>query len=269
MDNALRKGATGQAVADLQAALIAAGYRVERTHVYDDATMAAVRAVQRAARLVVDGVYGTKTAGALAGLGTGRLLKEADLQRAADVLGVSLASIKAVNEVEARGPGFLADGRPVILFERHIFYRQLRAHGIDADAQAARWPHIVSAKRGGYAGGAAEYRRLGLARQVCEAAALESASWGAFQIMGFHWERLGYASVAEFHTRMQENEAAHLDAFVRFIQADPALCKALAGRKWAAFARGYNGPAYEENLYDVKLARAYARHAAELEGQAA
>jgi len=265
MGKTLRKDATGQAVADLQAALAAAGYRVERTHVYDDATVAAVRAVQSAARLVVDGVYGPKTADALAGLETGRLLKESDLQRAADVLGVPLAAVKAVNEVEARGPGFLADGRPVILFERHIFYRQLAAHGLDADAQAARWPHIVSTMRGGYAGGAAEYRRLSLARQVCEAAALESASWGAFQIMGFHWERLGYASVAEFHACMQESEAAQLDAFVRFIQADPGLRRALAGRKWAAFARGYNGPAYAENLYDVKLARAYARHATEAE----
>ncbi|MNL61260.1 hypothetical protein D3C87_1851660 [compost metagenome] len=33
--------------------------------------------------------------------------------------------------------------------------------------------------------------------------------------------------------------------------------KALLGRKWADFARRYNGPAYKENDYDTKLAKAY------------
>ena len=40
-------------------------------------------------------------------------------------------------------------------------------------------------------------------------------------------------------------------------QSGAALLKALQSRKWADFARLYNGPAYKENLYDVKLARAY------------
>ncbi|WP_328515044.1 N-acetylmuramidase domain-containing protein [Ralstonia pseudosolanacearum] len=34
--------------------------------------------------------------------------------------------MRAVNEVESRGSGFLPDGRPVILFERHVMYRQLQ-----------------------------------------------------------------------------------------------------------------------------------------------
>jgi hypothetical protein len=28
---------------------------------------------------------------------------------------------------------------------------------------------------------------------------------------------------------------------------------------WAAFAKGYNGPGYAKNAYDVKLAQAYAK----------
>ena len=50
------------------------------------------------------------------------MLRESDLIAAADRLDVPLASIKAVNEVESSGRGFLADGRPVILFERHVFW---------------------------------------------------------------------------------------------------------------------------------------------------
>ena len=37
--------------------------------------------------------------------------------------------------------------------------------------------------------------------------------------------------------------------------------KAFAPNKWGDFARRYNGPAYAENFYDVKLARAYKRYA--------
>ncbi|MGO4703826.1 putative holin [Dyella sp. 2RAB6] len=59
-----------------------------------------------------------------------------------------------------------------------------------------------------------------------------------------------------------QGEAEHLGTFVRFVQGDPELHKALRGRKWAAFAKRYNGPAYADNLYDTKLTRAYARHIA-------
>jgi len=62
---------------------------------------------------------------------------------------------------------------------------------------------------------------------------------------------------------MRASEGAQLDAFVCFIEADPVLHKALKARKWATFAGLYNGPSYKENLYDVKLARAFDRYAAE------
>ncbi|MNP53964.1 hypothetical protein D3C76_1484860 [compost metagenome] len=60
---------------------------------------------------------------------------------------------------------------------------------------------------------------------------------------------------------MAAGENQQFEAFARFIETDPALLKALRGKRWATFARLYNGPAYERNLYDVKLERAYTRHA--------
>ena len=89
----------------------------------------------------------------------------------------------------------------------------------------------------------------------------DRASWGAFQIMGFHWQRLGYASVQDFVAEMEAGENQQFEAFARFIETDPALLKALQGKRWATFAKLYNGPAYARNLYDVKLERAYQRHA--------
>lgn len=253
-------GDHGDAVAILQRRLNRAGHSVDITHVYDAATELAVKALQRAAGLVVDGIAGPKTFIALSGASLPYHLADADLVAAAARLQVPVACIRAVNEVESRGQGMLGEGRPAILFERHVFYKRLAERGYDVEAMAVAKPNLVCDIRGGYSGGAAEYVRLEAARQIDVDAANESTSWGAFQIMGYHWEALGYDSIAAFVDSMKTGEAAHLEAFTRFIAHDPALLTALKGKKWTAFAKGYNGPDYARNLYDVKLAEAYSRY---------
>lgn len=270
MTTTLRHGDRSQAVLILQKNLNKHGANLVPDGAYGDATEAAVRAYQVKIDLVADGVAGNKTQTSLAGGDCGKLLRNNDLVTAAERLNVPLASVYAVNEVESKGSGFLDNGKPVILFERHIMYRQLakvRYEGDDpaalkrqADQLAATNPAIVNPKSGGYAGGSAEHQRLATARLIDDTAALESASWGAFQIMGFHWQRLGYNSVQEFVAAMSGGESQQFDAFVRFIETDPVLHKALKGRKWAEFAKLYNGPDYQRNLYDIKLQRAYERH---------
>ena len=266
----LRHGDRSQAVRVLQKNLNNHGAKLIIDGDYGDVTEAAVRAYQLKVGLVADGIAGSKTQTMLAGNDCQQLLKNVDLVNAAQRLDVPLASVYAVNEVESKGKGFLDNGKPVILFERHIMYRQLskvRQEGDDpaelkqhADQLAATNPAIVNPKAGGYAGGTAEHQRLATARLIDNTAALESASWGAFQIMGFHWQRLGYASVQDFVTSMSASETQQFDAFVRFIETDPTLHKALKARKWAEFAKLYNGPDYQRNLYDIKLQRAYERH---------
>ena len=269
--NTLRHGDRSQAVRILQTNLNKHGAKLNTDGAYGDLTEAAVRAYQLKAGLVADGVAGSKTLGSLAGGDCQLLLKNPDLVNAAERLDVPLACVYAVNEVESNGKGFLDNGKPVILFERHIMYRQLvtpRHKGDDpallklhADELAVLNPAIVNPKPGGYAGGSAEHQRLSHARLIDDNAALESASWGAFQIMGFHWQRLGYASVQTFVAAMSADESQQFDAFVRFIEADHALHKALKARKWTDFAKLYNGPDYQRNLYDTKLQRAFERHA--------
>ncbi|WP_312668976.1 N-acetylmuramidase domain-containing protein [Stutzerimonas nitrititolerans] len=273
MTQLLSNGSRGLAVRNLQAALALAGFKIEVDGDFGDNTEAVVRAYQRKVGLVDDGVAGPKTQAALKGFDTSRYLKRKDLQQAADRLGVPLASVMAVNQVESKGEGFAANGRPVILFERHVMHARLQAHGITertADNLAAQHPNLVNRKPGGYIGGPAEHQRLAQAKQqIHEAAALESASWGLFQIMGYHWQRLGYMDAQHFADTMGLSEAAQLDAFVSFIEADPALHKALKARNWKQFARIYNGPAYAKNLYDVKLTRAYAEFAEQHQERAA
>ena len=278
MTTPLRHGDRSQAVLILQKNLNRYGANLVPDGHYGDATEIAVRAYQLKVGLVADGVAGTKTQSSLAGGDCAQLLRNHDLVTAAERLGVPLATIYAVNEVESKGRGFLENGKPVILFERHIMYRQLakvRHPGDDtaeikrhADELAATNPALVNPKAGGYIGGTAEHQRLAMARQIDDTAALESASWGAFQIMGYHWQRLGYASVQDFVTAMSASESQQFEAFTRFIETDPVLHKALKARKWAEFARLYNGPDYLRNLYDTKLQRAYERHASCECGQA-
>lgn len=259
----LKKGAIGTAVATLQRLLQSAGFKITADSHFGDATETALIAFQRRAGLVADGIAGTKTLEALQTRARNpKHLSEQDLEKVAARLGTPVAAIKAVNTVESNGRGFNDDGRPVILYERHVAYQRLQAAGADADTLAGRYPNLINPKRGGYLGGPDEWSRLANARQITAdhpGLADECCSWGQYQIMGYHWASLDYSSSAHFVASMHISEAFQLDAFARFIEADPALHKALKARKWADFARGYNGPAYKENAYDIKLARAFER----------
>ncbi|MGC1125674.1 N-acetylmuramidase family protein [Pantoea agglomerans] len=188
----------------------------------------------------------------------------ADYQRAADIIGCSVYAVQAVATVESNGDGMLPDGRPKILFERHVMYQRYKAAAGQAQADIAvlKWPGVVNPKPGGYSTGQNEHDRLSLAAAINRNCALESCSWGAFQIMGYHWKALGYSSLQDFVNAMYKGDSAQLDAFIRFIMADQVLVAALRDKNWAKFARRYNGPAYATNRYDVKMAAAYARLAA-------
>ncbi|MBZ0126830.1 MAG: N-acetylmuramidase family protein, partial [Rhodocyclaceae bacterium] len=140
----MRKGDTGASVRELQHRLAAAGFEVEKDGWFGDKTEAAVVAFQQRTGLVADGIAGPKTMAVLeTGRRPARLLGQADIEKAAEDLGVAVAAVMAVNEVESLGRGFLPDGRPVILFERHVMHRLLAEAGYDADATAARFPNVV------------------------------------------------------------------------------------------------------------------------------
>ncbi|CAM8541161.1 N-acetylmuramidase family protein [Klebsiella pneumoniae] len=188
----------------------------------------------------------------------------ADYQHAAGIIGCSVYAVQAVATVESNGDGMLPDGRPKILFERHVMYQRYKATVGQAQADIAvlKWPTVVNPKPGGYSSGSGEHDRLELAAAINRNCALESCSWGAFQIMGYHWKTLGYPSLQDFVNSMYLGESAQLDAFIRFIMADQSLVSALRDKNWAKFARRYNGPAYSTNRYDEKMAAAYNRLAA-------
>lgn len=184
-----------------------------------------------------------------------------DFKAAADRLGVPVGHMKGIRKVEApRGP-FDDDGRPSILYERHKF----RNHTVPPGRFNASDPDLSGPAYGpgGYGPFSAQYERLAAACALDPEAALRACSWGAFQVLGENAADMGYASTWDMVFSLTTGEAAHLDTFVRYVEAngladelracrphDPASCQPFVAR--------YNGPGYKQFRYDTKLADAIA-----------
>lgn len=182
--------------------------------------------------------------------GTAVPLSEGGLHQAVDLLGVGPAELWTVLSVETRGCGYLSDRRAVILFERHIFHQQT------SGAFDAANPSISSRTPGGYLGGTREYERLQQAVALNSRAALNSASWGIGQIMGFNSALAGFESVEAMVAAVAAGEDGQLVGTARFLCAQH-LNAPLASHDWPTFARGYNGPDFSKNQYAERLDAAF------------
>ncbi|MGJ7033804.1 N-acetylmuramidase family protein [Niabella hirudinis] len=178
------------------------------------------------------------------------VLTEKDYKDAAQMLDAEVAAIRAVAEVESAGSGFLQSGEPKILFERHVFSK--RTGGLFD----ASHPNISNSVWGGYGAAANQHKRLQEAAALNREAALMSASWGKFQIMGFNYALCGFNTLQDFVNAMYRSEREHLLAFVNYIK-NVSLDDELREHRWADFARKYNGPDYRKNRYDIRLKGAY------------
>lgn len=251
------------------------GYNIVISEYFGMDTHHAVLDFQQKNGLVVDGKVGVKTWSKLLEADQNplnfnhKLLSEQDLLDFARRYDLEIAAVKAVNEVESSGKGFLLDGRPKILFEGHVFWRELKKRNIQPETLLSNHSGDVLYKtwtKKYYAGGTGEYVRLEKAatlsplKEVKDAAHC-SASWGAFQIMGFHYSHLGYESIENFVSQMTEHEREHLKAFGKFLEVHN-LIRFLKSKNWAKFAEGYNGKGYRANRYDEKLRAAYERYLA-------
>jgi len=118
-------------------------------------------------------------------------------------------------------------------------------------------PDISNGAPGGYGKFSAQYPKLERAYALDRDAALRSASWGRFQIMGSNYRAAGFSSVAAFVQAMTKSESEHLKAFVSFVKDKPVRVRALQEKDFAKFAAHYNGAGYKG--YDVKLEAAYKR----------
>lgn len=250
------------------------GYAVTVSDYFSAETDIAVKDFQLKNSLVVDGIVGIKTWSKLLEINNiefssnSKLLSEQDLIDFANYHNLELAIVKAVNEVESGGKGFLVDGRPKILFEGHVFWRELEKRNINcSDYINNQTQNILyqNYTKKYYIGGQGEYERLEKAINLNQDvrfsdAAYASASWGLYQIMGFNALALGYNNLSEFIEKMYRNEGEQLKAFGLFLDHND-LIKVLKNKNWAEFALRYNGKGYKTNRYDEKLMRAYTKYA--------
>lgn len=183
-------------------------------------------------------------------------LKNKDFKEAAELLGVDIATIKAIAEVESAGGGFLSNGQPKILFEGHWFHKLTGGKYTNRENANISYPKWITTYYNEN-----QHQRLAKAVRLDREAALKSASWGKFQIMGFNFEKAGFPNLQSFINAMYRSEGAQLLAFVNFVKNE-GLDKYLKKQDWAGFARRYNGSGYAKNKYDLKLANAYKKHSA-------
>lgn len=203
---------------------------------------------------------------------------------------LSMPVVRAVVEVESSGKGHLPNGKPKILFEGHRFMYWLKKHGCtDAELQdlQRRYPTIIypAWTTEHYLGGEDEYQRLELARSIDSKAAVYSASWGLFQMLGGNLTHnlkgrikkgavksdFFYADHQDFERKQAVSEYYHFLDFLEFVRIkkvdsipliDFISEKNQGNYHWERFAFGYNGSGYKRNQYDIKLKAAYRKYAA-------
>ena len=182
-------------------------------------------------------------------------------------LNVLPAALLAVVEVESGGRiGAKVNGRmePMIRFEGHYFHRLL-PKSLRSIARNLRLAHPQAGKVSNPRHQARRWIKLKQAIKINRIAALSSVSWGVGQVMGSHWQWLGYGSVDALVQEARSGLSGQVRLMARFIQKSGLVAK-LNSQDWAGFARTYNGPGFRKNQYDRKLAAAFDRYQRTLEG---
>jgi len=183
-------------------------------------------------------------------------LVAADFETAAKELGCEAAAVHAVADVESGGrTGFDKNDRPKILFETHHFRTESKG-AFNTSHPELTAPFRSKLQRESYKKDQWEVIRAAFA--LDPEAAVKSASWGMFQVLGSNAKGAGWSSLEQFVKDMFYSEGQHMRAFLGFCKAN-RLTRFLVTKDWTSFARGYNGASYTDFNYDVKMAQAYAR----------
>lgn len=186
-------------------------------------------------------------------------LTNEELVLVAELLDIEPAVLSAIKEIEtgSRG-GFVAPGKPNIIFEGHIFWDELKKRGINPETWVMGNENIMHPQRERkyYKGGLGEYDRLEQARMFHREAADASASWGMFQIMGLNFADCGKKSVNDFVEAMCASELSQLILSARFFKTS-GLLPFLQAKDWVNFAKRHNEASYRHSQYDKTLATVY------------
>lgn len=179
-----------------------------------------------------------------------------DFEQAARELNCETAAVRAVASVESGGrTGFDDVRRPKLRYENHYFQRLTngrynRSHPNLSCAYGSRQYRLTHGRNSD------QYQLLRDAFALAPEAAVQSCSWGMFQVMGENYRNVGWTELQKFVDDMFYSEGQHLRAFLGFCRHN-GLVGYLRNRQWTAFARAYNGPRYADHAYDVQMRNRY------------
>ena len=182
--------------------------------------------------------------------------------------GIDVKLLKAIIAVEAGGSGFGLDAVLKIRFEVHLLlddYPGLNRwfkteapvylnHYYKFPSYSTLWREVHTGNQWD------EYSALLVAAFQIQNKAFEYASFGKFQICGFHFAKLGFSSALEMFTHMSQGDNNDTSVGLRFIKSDWNLLSALQQRDIDRFIRGYNGVSGDSvSIYRDRIESALSR----------
>lgn len=175
------------------------------------------------------------------------MITQQDIQTVAKEFNIPPDNLRKVIVVESGGFGFdKITGKILIQFEPSWFKRLF-----------PMWRNFAGIwANNGVERQAQEWVAFNNAFSKNPKAAMESTSIGLGQIMGFHWKKLGFASVGEMWDYCKESEFNQLRLMVKFITLTPKMYKSLQKGDWETFAYYYNGAQYKKFNYANRLKNA-------------
>ena len=179
--------------------------------------------------------------------GNGCNINDNDYEIAAKELGIEKEVLMAIAKQESKGSSFQAVKQATILFERHKMYSLLIKKGntkASVDALSIKHPSIVNKNSGGY-NDMTSYDKLKTAKSIDYDCAVQSCSWGKFQVMGFHYANL-YSSPRELEKAMNMCELQQFKYFVLYLKKTNGMVDALKNKNWEGIATLYNGSKWKE-----------------------
>jgi hypothetical protein len=168
-----------------------------------------------------------------------------EIQSLALEFGVPTSRIQAIKHVESGGIGFdKVTGKIIIQFEPVWFKRK------SPYTPSGKWSLNKVERQ------AKEWEAFNDAFAKNPNAAMEATSVGMMQVMGFHWELLGFDSVGAMWDYAKKSEHNQLRLGLLFIKSNKKMFDGLVKGAWKVVAYYYNGENYWILQYDLKLAAA-------------
>ena len=175
----------------------------------------------------------------------------ADIELIAQVLRADPFLLRAIMEIESGGNAFI-NNRLVLRLEPHVFVGQAHQNdttlvqqtfqGTDSWHPVGHKVFINTQWLPVHGNQNNEWQAFQAACVIDNEAAARSCSMGWAQIMGFHYNRIGYDSALQMLDSFSIAKVNQDWGFVSFILSDPQLTVALQNKDLRTFVRIYNGP---------------------------